>query len=110
MLTKKIISILGLSVLYFSFSYGDVEDTVADVAKHAMDKAAEVAMQDKTETTVNDVQQYTDIDLEESGVLGNVGNKIDGDKVKADHVVQKSKIKMKQAVVVGDVGNTIGSR
>jgi len=107
---KKILPMIGLSMILFSFSHADVEDTVADVAKHALDKMAEVALKDKTETNVNDVTQEADIDLKDAGVLGDVGNKIDGDKINAEHVVQKAKIKMEQAVVVGDVGNHIGSR
>jgi hypothetical protein len=107
---KKLLPLIGLIMMMLSFSHADVEDTIAGVAKHAMDKMTEVALQDKTETIVNDIQQEADIDMKQSGVLGDVGNKIDGDKVHAEHVVQKAKIKMEQAVVVGDVGNHIGSR
>jgi len=107
---KRILPIVGLSMMIFSFSHADVEDTVAEVAKHAMDKMTEIALKDKTETIVNDIQQEADIDIKQAGVLGDVGNKIDGDKVHAEHVVQKAKIKMEQAVVVGDIGNHIGSR
>ncbi len=107
---KKILPIIGLTVMMFTFSHADVADTVAELGKHAMDKMTEVALKDKTETIVSDIQQEADIDMKQAGVLGDVGNKIDGDKVHAEHVVQKAKIKMEQAVVVGDVGNHIGSR
>lgn len=108
-MTKKIIALMSFTVFSSSIAYADVADTVADVAKHAITTAGQVAMADRTKVEMDNVTMTADTKMEESGVLGTNGNEVSADEIKMSNVTMDAKTDMKRSVVIGVNGNKVGS-
>lgn len=110
MLGKKTTISLVLTLCFTTYLNADIGDKIVDVSKHAMDKMTEVALQDKTDTKLTNVDIQADVKMQRSAVLGDVGSHLRGDSVEATNVTLDSKVDMKESVVVGNVGASAGSR
>jgi len=106
---KRIMLMTSALVMIGTMAQADVSDTIADVAKHAITAAKEVAMADTTKVEMSNVDMHAAVDMEDSAALGNLGNTVKADKVKMDNVVMKSAVKMKRSVIVGSAGNAVGA-
>ena len=107
MLSKK--SVVLMAVLsIFSYSHADVEDVMAELGKAAINAAKEVALKDRTKVDMTNVYMETKIDMENSGVFGNVGNSVTGDDITMNNVDMISEIDMRNSGVIGNVGNSVG--
>ena len=106
---NKLVPVMGIMMVATSFIYADIQAAVVEIGKEVIDKAAEVAMKDKTKTTLSNSYLRTNINTQHTIVVGNVGITASGDSVDINHATVSTNIRMKDTAVIGDVGITLGN-